>query len=103
MGTKVDFICPSCGYTAMVSGGRDVGMEAVVQTMTCEDCQTLVDVLIGRFGEDGPTGDANYDQDLNLCPQCRGTKVHPWPSQQPCPKCSGSMIEDENGLTIAWD
>jgi hypothetical protein len=52
----------------MVSGGRDVGMVAVVRTMTCNDCKEVVDVLIGRYGESGPIGDPDYDADLNIFP-----------------------------------
>ena len=56
MGTTYDFTCQACKYTAHISGGRGVGMIAVVHTMSCRDCRALVDVLTGRQGEDGPTG-----------------------------------------------
>jgi hypothetical protein len=68
MGTAYNFTCTECGYSAMVSGGRDVGMVAVVRTMTCNDCKEVVDVLIGRYGESGPIGDPDYDADLNIFP-----------------------------------
>ncbi len=68
MGTAYNFTCTKCGYSAKASGGRAVGMVAVVRTMTCNDCKEVVDVLIGRYGENGPTGDPDYDADLNICP-----------------------------------
>ena len=50
MGTTSRFTCDDCGYSASVSGGRDFGFMAVVQTTTCQDCRELVDVLIGHHG-----------------------------------------------------
>jgi len=102
MGEKFNFTCPGCGHTALVSGGRDMGMMAVVRTMTCEDCKELIDVRIGRYGKDGPTGDPNCDKDLDICPVCRGHNVCPWPSRHPCPQCGGAMTKDDDA-TILWD
>lgn len=104
MGTASQFICPGCSYTTgCVSGGRDMGMEAVVRTMVCETCETVVDVLIGRYGQDGPTGDPDYDKQLNLCPKCQGSQLHIWPSEHPCPKCNTQMIKDETCGDLLWD
>ena len=86
----------------MVSGGRDVGMVAVVRTMTCKDCKELVDVLIGRYGKSGSTGDPEYDDDLDICPECRGRNVRLWPKRHPCPQCDGVM-KKERGLDMQWD
>lgn len=103
MGTKFNFVCPGCGYASgLVSGGRDMGMIAVVRTMVCEDCDSVVDVLIGRYGKDGSTGDPDYDKNLHICPECKGTHLHPWPREHPCPKCNANMIKDENGMVL-WD
>lgn len=103
MGAKFNFVCPGCGYIAKwVSGRRDVGMIAVVRTMACEDCEAVVDVLIGRDGKDGRTGDPNYDKELNICPQCQGSRLYPWPSKHPCPKCDAKMIKDETSMMF-WD
>lgn len=103
MGTTHTFDCPDCGYLAMVSGGRDYGMIAVVQTMVCEDCQNLVDVLIGRDFEDGPTGDPEYDKDLGTCPQCHGRNVAPWPEEHPCPRCKSPMAINPDWSQTDWD
>jgi hypothetical protein len=101
MGSQSEFTCEKCGYQAEVSGRKDFGMVAVVQTMICESCCQLVDVLIGRSGEEGPTGDADYDRDLGVCPECRGNQVSAWSTSRPCPKCEGRMIEGE--MTCLWD
>lgn len=103
MGTKQTFDCPDCGYSTIVSGGRDYGMVAVVQTMVCGDCQDLVDVLIGREFIDGPTGDPKYDKDLGVCPDCHGHNVTPWPKEHPCPRCKSIMVIDPDGLEMLWD
>jgi hypothetical protein len=103
MGTAFEFVCPGCGYRAIVSGGRDVGMSAVVRTMTCADCVELVDVLIGHWGQDGPTGNPDYDKNLDICPECSRANVRPWPSHHPCPRCSGQMIKDEDSGLLMWD
>ena len=102
MGTVYNFTCTKCGYSAKASGGRDVGMVAVVRTMTCKDCEEVVDVLIGRYGENGPTGDPEYDADLDICPECRGRNVRSWSRRHPCPKCDGEM-KKEPGMDILWD
>lgn len=104
MGTKYNFACPGCGYTVdWVSGGRDFGEIAVVRSMICEDCKDVVDVLIGRCGQDGPTGDPDYDKNLNLCPKCEGIRLHPWPSEHPCPKCNEKMLKNKTFGKILWD
>ena len=102
MGQAFKFVCPDCKYSSTVSGGRDFGMLAVVRTMVCEDCREVVDVLIGRYSEDGPTGDPEYDRDLNLCPECQGKNVRPWSKKHTCPRCDSEMVQDEDSH-IMWD
>jgi hypothetical protein len=76
-------------------------MIAVVETMTCSDCHEVSDVLIGRSGEEGPTGDPEYDKDLGKCAQCEGTNVVPWVEPFPCPKCDAAMAMGHS--TAIWD
>jgi hypothetical protein len=101
VGAWYKFTCANCGYSAEVSGGRDVGFVAVVRTMVCKDCQELVNVLIGREGKDGPTGDPEYDKDLGKCPGCEGRHVAAWKKGRPCPKCSQAMTKGTE--TTFWD
>ena len=102
MGSWFRFTCSKCGYGAEVSGGKDCGMLAVVQTMICQDCAELVDVLIGQCGNEGMTGDADYDEGIGICPECNGPNVVVWLNRvRPCPKCDGRMTK---GQCIAlWD
>jgi hypothetical protein len=102
MGIKFEYTCSKCGYLAEVSGGRDVGMLSVIRTMICEHCTELVEVLIGRYGKDGPTGDPEYDKRMGLCPICDGNTVKPWPRRHPCPKC-GDRMTKKKGDYIMWD
>ncbi len=106
MGTHFEFICEGYGYSAEVSGGKDRGMIAVVQTMICSDCTELVDVLIGRPGQDLPTDvpeldDPDLDLGYGYCPQCDGKNVAPWEESRRCPRCDARM---KKGNTRAqWD
>ena len=103
MGTSCDFACKACGYTAHVCGGHDVGFVAVIHTMTCRDCRELIDVLTGRQGVVGPTGDPDYDEDLGRCPRCMGRNVTEWTAPGPCPRCGESVNQAEGGEIIMWD
>ena len=99
--TSYQFVCHACGYGAQVSGGRDVGMTAVVRTMVCHTCKQVVDVLIGYQGVDGPTGNPVYDKDQGLCPDCGGEDVRDRGAARMCPKCDGRMKQGED--VILWD
>ena len=102
MGAKYIFKCKNCGYSTQVSGRKDCGFVAVVQTMICQDCNELVDVLIGRRGKVGLTGDATYDKRLNQCPKCKGKMVNKWDEEtRPCPKCGGYLWQGE--CVLMWD
>ncbi len=103
MGTKFGFRCTDCGYAATVSGGLDKGMVAVVRTMTCPDCMEIVDVLVGKYGEEGPTGDPTYDRDLNTCPNCHRRNVRPWMTNRPCPRCGKKMSLAHDVPKVNWD
>jgi hypothetical protein len=101
MGTQYQYTCESCTYGARVSGGRDMGMLAVVRTMFCRGCSELVDVLIGQCGLDGPTGDRDYDKDLGICRECHGKDLVVWVDGAPCPRCDGRMVIGED--VLMWD
>ena len=102
MGTWYSFSCGNCDYGEVLSGGKDTGMEAVVQTMVCRKCEIVTDVLIGQYGKEGPTGDAAFDKPLGKCPKWRAKKhLVPWEEGMPCPKCGGHMPKGE--LCALWD
>jgi hypothetical protein len=101
MGSSYEYVCKCCGYKAMVSGGKDCGMVAVVETRVCRACNTVGDVLIGQYGNEGPTGDPDYDKDLDHCPMCNSADTHPWPKHRPCPKCGKRMTKGPEAML--WD
>lgn len=103
MGSKYEFQCTNCGYTVCVSGKKDYGFRAVVETMVCGDCHTLTDILIGAYGKDGLTGDPDYDNDIGVCPGCRGRNLSKWPKLHPCPKCGARMDNIGIGPSLMWD
>jgi hypothetical protein len=103
MGKKFEFRCRDCGYTTTVSGGLDYGMMAVVRTMACDDCEEIVDVLVGKYGQEGPTGDPGYDKNLNVCPNCHRRRVHPWSASRDCPKCGAPMKLSHDSPQVLWD
>ena len=51
MSAPYDFSCPTCGYSAQVSGGEDFGFDAVATTIVCENCCELLDIGIGTSPE----------------------------------------------------
>lgn len=102
MGIWFEFACRDCGYRARVSGGEDMGMIAVTRTMTCLACRELVDVVVGREGRVGPTGDPDFDAALGRCGRCEGTDLAPWAEGDPCPKCGGTMERDPDSFVL-WD
>jgi transposase-like protein len=47
MGRTYLFECPHCAYSAKVSGGADKGLRFTSQTLLCQDCKQLHDVVTG--------------------------------------------------------
>lgn len=101
MGACYLFKCSECGYTAEVSGGKDRGMSASVQTMICKDCTALVDVYMGRYDQDHETGDAKFISEQGNCPKCFGKNLDAWNNKMSCPKCKATM--EKGDMTILWD
>lgn len=99
MGTRMTFQCSKCDYNACVSGGPDCGFYASTDTMVCNTCKEVVDVVTSQhiMMED------DDDSDLNVCPECEGKDLKKWEKSHPCPKCGGKMAESDDGLTVLWD
>ena len=99
MGSLYQFTC-KCGYETQVSGGPEMGFMVKTQTMTCADCQQLVDVITGP-----PLPNMPLDEDLNnsigKCPQSSRTNINIWPDTRPCPKCGETMQQGDLG--VLWD
>lgn len=100
MGTRSRFSCSSCGYETDVSGGKDIGFVAVVETMICNDCTELVDVLVSTWGDDPQSSELRSR--FGKCPKCGKTNATRWdPNKMPCPKCGNLMQQGE--VTVYWD
>jgi translation initiation factor 2 gamma subunit (eIF-2gamma) len=98
MGSKYEYTCARCEYHVVVSGGRDAGMIAVVETMTCADRREVVDVLVARVRN----VELGFAQELTQrCPHCKGETLTPWPETHPCPTCGDTM--ELGGLIVLWD
>lgn len=52
MGQKYTHDCPRCGFSALVSGKGDAGMEMTTVTIECLTCQILIDVPDAHLEED---------------------------------------------------
>lgn len=99
MGSLFAYACSQCDYRAEVSGGPDSGFIASVETMRCENCRELVDVLTALHPETGPpTGDGT--EEIGRCPGCGSRRVVPW-REAGCPKCGARM--EQGDLTLLWD
>jgi hypothetical protein len=101
MGAYYMFTCPECGYKAEVSGGKDRGMRASVQTMTCTDCSILVDVQVGHYERSIVKGRENFITENGKCPECFGTNLKKWEKDGRCPTCIGVMEQRE--MVALWD
>jgi len=100
MGVLFKFECPSCGYSAEVSGGADRGFFAATQTISCKDCRKLYDVGVGRVHGSEWTPDPKQLRPLR-CPQSEQHTVEEWAGPGSCPACGSQMEKRE--ATILWD
>lgn len=93
MGSAFKFTCSQCGYEAEISGGADCGIEAATETMVCNACRALVDVLVAS---------KNREIDHPHCPECHSGNVVKWDARRrPCPRCSGLM--NQGDIAMFWD
>ena len=76
-------------------------MQVGVETRFCRDCGDLVDVVIGRPPEVGPSGDPEFDQRLNVCPHCGAECLEAWEPPGECPRCGSQMSRGE--MISIWD
>lgn len=100
MGTWKTFQCSKCDYSASVSGGPDGGFYIDTDTMVCNTCKEVVDVVTSLrdiIEEDS-------DSEINVCPVCHGKDLKKWKKSHPCPKCGGKMAEGGDlKEKILWD
>ena len=100
MGAAFKFDCPSCGYSAEVTGDATFGFMAATETVVCLDCKQLYDVGIGRV-EPPDYRVRPEDRVAPLCPNDERHSVETWKAPGPCPRC-GAQIE-QGAMTVLWD
>lgn len=100
MGTFKTFQCNKCGYSAHISGGHDAGMLIKTNTMLCEHCKEVVDVVTEYWTKIKP-----LNSDIGICPACdSGEYLKEWDNKKrPCPRCDGAMEEDLEDWMTMWD
>jgi len=74
-------------------------MTVGTETMTCQRCRSLVDVVTERWNQ------PDTDRERVRCPSCRaGAKwLHPWLTGGPCPRCGSPMQAAGDGAFMLWD
>ncbi len=122
MGMTATYKCQSCGLSAKVSGGRDVGKYASTQTVWCAHCREIQDVMVrhqagfGRrckFCDAMPNirraPDTDIDKAIVLhddtprCFTCGTQRLQAWNSKDPCPACSGEIAMDQDAGIVMWE
>jgi hypothetical protein len=94
MGSLFKFVCTGCGYTAEVAGGPDTGEIVATNTIVCETCRCLYDVVMLDTRKSPP-------EKPERCPKSDRHKIAPWRRRGPCPKCGKPMRKGE--LVCLWD
>jgi hypothetical protein len=108
MGTRFEFNCRACGYSAMVSGGPDVGMTVRTVTIACDTCKKLRDAVVEEFGAVvGGSESGGPPPAPPGSPQCPGsrTRVHKtrlWTAPGPCPRCGAGPMTPGQSF-VDWD
>jgi hypothetical protein len=98
MGANYLFTCKSCGYSADVSGGPDVGMLAATRTVSCSECQELYDVVVSENAWDDELKQNRIEP---RCPTSKKHSVTLWEHPSPCPKCGKKMKRGK--MSRLWD
>lgn len=105
MGQAYTYRCGKCNYNVVSSGQLDWGFIAVVRPYICNDCKEVIDVLVGRMGQEIPYEMLNEKEkkEYYCCKRCNGRNLTVWnPKWRRCPKCSRRMRK-KPGTIIDWD
>ena len=99
MGSLYQFCCQDCGYQVQISGGKDIGMGCATNTIVCNDCRELYDVLTSD--EPWLAIKADWQPKNYTCPKTKKHRAELWEHPGACPKCGCRMTRGQ--LTINWD
>ena len=92
MGHTYRYCCGSCGYTAEISGGPDIGFVVKTQSGYCESCGELIDFVTEIWS---PGSGLDDELTMGACPTCDQLIERQWNHGDPCPKCQGTFHERE--------
>lgn len=96
MGSTYTYTCTGCGYSANVSGGRDVGFVVKSQTGFCTTCNELVDYVTEICD-----GEIEKCVVIGACHNCNAQVTQDWNESDPCPRCGGKFSAPS--LYCDWD
>ena len=96
MGARFRFACSKCEYEVNVAGGISVGLDEGRNTMVCNGCKTLVDVLIRDLRDRDEQTEKPF-----TCPACGSAEVEQWARARPCPRCGKEMRQARG--KVLWD
>jgi len=105
LGSKLEFVCPECGFRFVVAGGYSVGMLSSCQTYFCIDCHWVFDHYTEH--DNIAPKPSPFERDRGVegegvpCPKCSGKNTEYWNPKFPCPKCGTRM--EEGDLAMLWD
>lgn len=106
MGIRMTFTCPSCDYSAVVSGRLDMGLYVDTVTISCKSCRQLRDTLATERSGDKKNvsvSDTFFGHRmLPNCPESQRHKVELWTHPGPCPQCGMIMEKGGEGIEF-WD
>ena len=101
MGQLQEFRCPQCAYQETVTGGLGFGMEAVLVTVSCRECERLYDAVADQKSYE-MSDEAEGAEATGLeCPKKAGHFVSLWEQEGPCPKCGAAMKAGR--MDLCWD
>lgn len=98
MGSTYNYTCTGCGYSANVSGGRDVGFVVKIQTRFCTTCDELVDCVTEIWAGDG---EIERSVVIGACHKCKTQVTQDWNEGDPCPRCNAEF--GAPSLYCDWD
>lgn len=100
MGEKFNYRCPSCGFAAQCSHGRDRGFRIAVEAMFCSECKSLKNIHTGDYVKD-----ENAEKLVSVQPICntcnKSSNLKIWDGTT-CPICNHEPMQYQI-YSICWD
>jgi Zn finger protein HypA/HybF involved in hydrogenase expression len=91
MSARFKYGCTGCDYEIHVAGGISIGIDVGRDTMVCNSCKNLVDVVIRHIEPRNLQRSKEHKEAPFTCPLCKSGSVAQWNHRRPCPKCGKEM------------